>query len=109
MRGWVCRLQLLLALASIDFLGFESFGTRDHILLSPIRDFPFCRLLRLAGLRWRYSTPIPRREGNLLVKVILRLTFSQSLSLGVEPHLGLMTRYLLFFDSYGLVFVGRPL
>jgi hypothetical protein len=30
-------------------------------------------------------------------------------SLGVEPHLGLMTRYLLLFDSYGLVFVGRPL
>jgi hypothetical protein len=27
-------------------------------------------------------------------------------SLGVEPHLGLMTRYLLLFDSYTLVFVG---
>jgi hypothetical protein len=34
---------------------------------------------------------------------------SQSISLGVEPHLWLMTRYLLLFDSYGLVFVGRPL
>jgi hypothetical protein len=33
----------------------------------------------------------------------------QSVSLGVEPHLGLMTRYLLLFDSYGPVFVGRPL
>jgi hypothetical protein len=43
------------------------------------------------------------------VKVTLRLTVSQSLSLGVEPHLGLMTRYLLLFDNYGLVFVGRPL
>jgi hypothetical protein len=43
------------------------------------------------------------------VKVTLRLTVSQSLSLGVEPHLGLMTRYLLLFDSYGLLFVGRPL
>jgi hypothetical protein len=43
------------------------------------------------------------------VKVTLRLTVGQSLSLGVEPHLGLMTRYLLLFDSYGLVFVGRPL
>jgi hypothetical protein len=39
----------------------------------------------------------------------LRLTISPSVSLGVEPHLGLMTRYLLLFDSYGLVFVGRPL
>jgi hypothetical protein len=36
----------------------------------------------------------------------LRLTVSQSASLGVEPHLGLMTKYLLLFDSYGLVFVG---
>jgi hypothetical protein len=31
---------------------------------------------------------------------------SQSVSLGVEPHVGLMTRYLLLFDSYGLVFCG---
>jgi hypothetical protein len=30
-------------------------------------------------------------------------------SLGVQPHLGLMTRYVLLFDSYGLAFVGRPL
>jgi hypothetical protein len=43
------------------------------------------------------------------VKVTLRLTVSQSVSLGVEPHMGLMTRYLLLLDSYGLVFVGRPL
>jgi hypothetical protein len=34
---------------------------------------------------------------------------SQSVSLGVEPHLGIMTRYLLLFDSYSLVIVGRPL
>jgi hypothetical protein len=37
----------------------ESRETYDHILLSQIRDFPFRRLLRLAGLRWRYSTPPP--------------------------------------------------
>jgi hypothetical protein len=47
------------------------------------------------------------------VKVTLRLTVSQSVSqsasLGVEPHLGLMTRYLLLFDSYRLVIVLRPL
>jgi hypothetical protein len=47
--------------------------------------------------------------GATQVKVTLRLTVSQSVSLGVEPHLGLMTRYLLLFDSYGFVFVGRPL
>jgi hypothetical protein len=42
-------------------------------------------------------------------KVTLRLTVSQSVSLGVEPHLGLTTRYLLLFDNYGRVFVDRPL
>jgi hypothetical protein len=56
-RGRVCRLQLLLALASAVILRSESRGTRDHILLSQIRDFPFRRLLRLAGLRLRYSIP----------------------------------------------------
>jgi hypothetical protein len=56
-RGRVCRLQLLLALAKEVIFGSESRGTRDRILLSQIRDFPFRRLLRLAGLRWRYSTP----------------------------------------------------
>jgi hypothetical protein len=30
-RGRVCRLQLLLALASAVILGFESLGSRDHI------------------------------------------------------------------------------
>jgi hypothetical protein len=40
-RGWVCRLQVLLALASAVILGPESRGTRDHILLSQIRDFLF--------------------------------------------------------------------
>jgi hypothetical protein len=58
-RGRVCRLQLLLAVASAVILGSESLGTRYHILLSQIRDFPFCRLLRLAGSWWRYSTPPP--------------------------------------------------
>jgi hypothetical protein len=39
-RGSVCRLQLLLALASAVILGSESRGTHDHILLSQIRDSP---------------------------------------------------------------------
>jgi hypothetical protein len=41
-----------------------------------------------------------------IVKVRMRLTVSQSVSLGVEPHLGLMTRYLVPFDSYGLFLWG---
>jgi hypothetical protein len=49
-RGRVCRLQLLLALASAVILRSESCGTRDHILLCQIRDFPFHHSLRLVGL-----------------------------------------------------------
>jgi hypothetical protein len=36
-------------------------------------------------------------------------TDGQSVSFGVKPNLGPMTRYLLLFDSYGLVIVGHPL
>jgi hypothetical protein len=82
-RGRGCRLQLLLVLASAVIFVSGSRGTHDHILLSQVRDspnlegripvfpspetgwpsytprhwVPFRRLLRLAGLRWRYSTP----------------------------------------------------
>jgi hypothetical protein len=45
----------------------------------------------------------------VIVKVTLRLTVSQSVSLGVEPNLGLLTRDFFFFQSYCLVFWGRPL
>jgi hypothetical protein len=55
-RGRVCRLQLLMSLASAAIFGSESLGTREYILLSPNRDIPFRRLLRLAELTWRYST-----------------------------------------------------
>jgi hypothetical protein len=39
-RGWVCLLHLLLALASTFILRSDSRGTRNHILLSQIRDSP---------------------------------------------------------------------
>jgi hypothetical protein len=48
-----------LDLASIVFLGSELLGTRDHILLSQIWDFPFRRLLPLAESRGKYSIPLP--------------------------------------------------
>jgi hypothetical protein len=57
--GRVCFLYMLLGLSNAVFLGSESLGTRDRILLSQISDFPFCRLLRLAGSQWRYLTPPP--------------------------------------------------
>jgi hypothetical protein len=53
------------ALASVLILGSESSGTREHILLSQIRDLSLPRLLRLAGLWWRYSNPTPESESEL--------------------------------------------
>jgi hypothetical protein len=71
-RGRVCRLQLLLALASAVIFGSECRRTRCHILLSQIRDFPFRRLLRLAGSRRRNSNPPPH---GLCPERILSLTY----------------------------------
>jgi hypothetical protein len=95
-RGWICILYMLLVLASVDFHGSYSLGTRDHLLLSQIWDFPIRRLLRLAGSRWRYSHPPPcglSLAESVWVWVTFRLTVSQSVCLGVEPRPGLMTRY----------------
>jgi hypothetical protein len=51
------------------------------------------------GIRPRLHTGLTQSKS----KSKSRLTVSQSVSLGVEPRLGLMTRYLLLFDSYGPV------
>jgi hypothetical protein len=60
-RGWVCRLQLLLVLASAIILGPESRRTPDHILLSQIRDFPNLEsrspYLYQPGTGWLSYTP----------------------------------------------------
>jgi hypothetical protein len=45
-------------------------------------------------------------NSTIQVKVTLRLTVSQSVSLSVEPHLGLMVRYLLQSDRS--CFCGAP-
>jgi hypothetical protein len=62
-RGRVCLFHKLLVLASAVFVGSVSLGTHDNISLSQIWDFHFRRLLRLAGSRWRYSTPPPHGSG----------------------------------------------
>jgi hypothetical protein len=74
-KRWVCRLQLLLVLASAVIVGSESLGTRDHILLSPIRDFFFRRLLRFAGLRRRYSTLLLLLQRNSRYLALVRTTY----------------------------------
>jgi hypothetical protein len=64
--------------------GSESLGTHDCILLFQSLDFSFRRLLRLAGLRWRYSIPpqhgLPRTvsqnhiAAHSLLKIVIFLT-----------------------------------
>jgi hypothetical protein len=87
-RGRVCLLYMLLALAGAVFLGSEYLGSLVHILLPQFLDFPFRRLLRLAGSRWRYSTPPPHglRLPWVWVWVTLRLTVSQSVCTGLTTR-----------------------
>jgi hypothetical protein len=103
--GSVNLLLLLQVLASAVPLGSESHGTQDQILLfkflrlpdpgepgpriyipleqggldiPPGTGFPFCRLLRLTGLRWRYSIPPPDR-GGLCSNAYIYIYFTVSL------------------------------
>jgi hypothetical protein len=105
-RGWVYSLQLLLALASAVILRSDSHETLDHILFPQIRDYPnlgnqvpvfisprnrvaqlyprpwvpFSFSLRLAGLRWRYSTP----PGSVLICLLLLYSVSISTETPVD-------------------------
>jgi hypothetical protein len=103
-RGRVCRLQVLLALTRAVLFGSESRRTRGHILLSLIWDFPFRRLLRLAGSQWRYSSPPPHGETLNWAWVLCydRLSAGQSV-FEWSTHLGLTTRSWLLSDSCGFV------
>jgi hypothetical protein len=104
--GRVCLLHLRLVLASVVFLRSESLGTRDLILLSQVWDFPFRRLLRFAGSRWRYSTPLPH-GCTLESKLCYDWRSVAKFVLVSSTHLGLTTRFLFLSDSCGVVDVGR--
>jgi hypothetical protein len=43
------------------------------------------------------------------VKITLRPTSNRPVGLGVKPHVGFKTRFLLLSDCCGFVDVGRPL
>jgi hypothetical protein len=69
MRGWVCRLQLLLVLASTVILRSESRGTHDHILLSQIRYSSNLdgQVPVFISLRNRVARLYPQKLGSLFV------------------------------------------
>jgi hypothetical protein len=108
----VCRLQLLLALASAVILGYKSRGTHgQYFIVSDSRlpqpgepgsrinipqeqggpvippgiGFPFRRLLRLEGLRWRYSNP-PLHLGSATGSARIYCNDSDSVRTSQETH-----------------------
>jgi hypothetical protein len=107
------------------YLGVKPLETHDQRFFffptKPLRYQSLCNILSdekmtysmLLKNYWFCTTHKPSVStgfpAQVKVKVTLRLTVSQSVSLGVKPNLGPMTRYLLLCDSYGLVLVGRPL
>jgi hypothetical protein len=63
----------------------------------------------LAPFSFSFYDSVLKVKVKVKVKVTLRLMVSQSVSLGIEPHLRLVTRYLLLFDNYCFVFGGGAL
>jgi hypothetical protein len=106
-----------------SFLGLNPAGLMTILYCLRFETFPTWRARSLylypPGTGWPSYTPrhwVPfsspprfKTSSQIQVKVTLRLTVTQSVSLGVEPHPGLMTRYLLLFDSCDLVFVEHSL
>jgi hypothetical protein len=84
-RGWVCSLQLLLALASAVILGSDSRGTHDLILLSQIRDSHNLegQVLVFISPRNRVTQLNPQALGSLSVAYY----FSQGYGEGIRTRL----------------------
>jgi hypothetical protein len=63
-RGRVCRLQVLLVLASVVIFGSDSLGILDHILLSHIRNVPFSSPPTTRRVTVEVFDPASTRESN---------------------------------------------
>jgi hypothetical protein len=66
MKGWVCRLLVLLVLASTIIFGCKSCRTRHHILLSQVRDYIYMSqgssAVIMTGYRLDGRGSIPSRD-----------------------------------------------
>jgi hypothetical protein len=83
------------------------------LVIPPGTGFFFIRLLRLAGLRWRYSNP-PPHGANSMLKLKLKLIYGRrsvgQFFLVSGSHLELMTRFLVFCLTIGGILMwGAPL
>jgi hypothetical protein len=100
-RGWICRSQLLLVLASAVFHRSESRGIHDNILLSQIRDPP----PQPGGSGSRIY--IPQEQGGPIILTDTGLPFRLHLRLS-----GLCGQYspLIWFCSVLLIYSrGEPI
>jgi hypothetical protein len=105
-RRWVCRLQLLLALASAVILRSESHRTHDHILLSQIRDSP-----QPGGPGPRIYIP-PNRVGRLypqaLGSLFVASNDSQGYGGGIRPRLHTGLLYDFKWYNFQFIFAQNP-
>jgi hypothetical protein len=85
MKGWVCRLQLLLDLASAVILRSEFRETHDHILLSQIRDYPNLEIQVLVFISPRNG--VARLYPQALCSIFISTYDSQGYGGGIRPHL----------------------
>jgi hypothetical protein len=87
-RGWACRLQLLLGLASAVFLRPESRRTHDHILLSQIPDSPNLegQVPVFISPRNRLAQLYPQALGSLFLASYDSKGYGESIRLTEEDH-----------------------
>jgi hypothetical protein len=85
MRGWVCHLQLLLALARAIILRFKFHRTHDHILLSQIRDSP--KLQDQAPILMSPRNRVVQLHPQALGSFFVASYDSQGCSGGIRPSL----------------------